>query len=236
MKYPDPLRLLTYNVKHLSMDPAGVAQVVRACDPDVLALQEPPRWLYRGRLRALARATGMRVVVRGRGARTAAILVRDGIDCGRGSALRFRVWGARQRPAIPILRGAAMVWVRGVRVVVVHLSLDPVERARHVRTLLKNTANERPVTVITGDFNEGPGSATWSAFTGAGLIDAGAVCAADAGGAAAPTFPAAAPHSRIDGVFAGPEIEVVQCRTVNAPPAPTASDHLPILSVLRARS
>src|SRR4051794_12223041 len=54
------LRLLSYNVRSLRDDPVAVAAVIRACEPDVVAVQEAPRFLrWRSKRAAMARRCGM---------------------------------------------------------------------------------------------------------------------------------------------------------------------------------
>ena len=54
------LRLLSYNVRSLRDDRASVAAVIRACRPDVVAVQEAPRSLrWRSKRAALARTSGL---------------------------------------------------------------------------------------------------------------------------------------------------------------------------------
>ncbi|NMM16137.1 MAG: endonuclease/exonuclease/phosphatase family protein, partial [Cellulomonas sp.] len=78
MPAADRLRIMTYNVKALSVDAQAAAQVVRDADPDVLGMQEPPRGpVGAARLRRFAADVGMQPVVTGHGARTTALLVAD---------------------------------------------------------------------------------------------------------------------------------------------------------------
>ena len=84
----EALRLLTYNVKHLALDRDGVVTVLGDADADVVAVQEPPRGIFRYRLHQVARAAGLRVALRGRGARTTAFLVRA--DLAASGSLRAR--------------------------------------------------------------------------------------------------------------------------------------------------
>src|SRR3712207_1175105 len=61
------LRVLTYNVRSLRDDGHAVARVIRACEPDVVCVQEAPRFLrWRSRCAALARESGLVVVTGGR--------------------------------------------------------------------------------------------------------------------------------------------------------------------------
>jgi len=49
------------------------------------------------------------------------------------------------------------------------------------------------------------------------------------------TYSASAPHKRIDAIFVDRKVEVVSCRAVDdVPGVNIASDHLPVLAVLRA--
>ena len=58
----------------------------------------------------------------------------------------------------------------------------------------------------------------FDAFAGAGD--------GDGGGA---TFPASAPSARIDYLFAGGGLRVVECRVAEGPGVRAASDHLPVI-------
>ena len=63
------LRLLSYNVRSLRDDPAAVARVMRAAEPDVAIVQEAPRFLrWRSSCAALARRAGLLWVSGGRAA------------------------------------------------------------------------------------------------------------------------------------------------------------------------
>lgn len=244
---PTHLRLMTYNIKALHLDPAAVAEVIRAADPDVLGIQEPARgWTGRRKMARLARATGMRVLQRGGAARTTALLVRDGpaadgpLVVEGSSGVRLPMWGSRARPAVPIPRGYARAVVGGVRLVVVHLSLDERERARHVGRVLDEVrhgggaegggaegAGGLPC-IVVGDLNELPFGPAWARLTEL-LVDA-------AGLSPQPTFSARRPRKRIDAVLVDPRITV---RSVDVPDDEAvrrASDHRPIVVELEVPS
>src|SRR4051812_30423190 len=126
------MRVMTYNLKGLKVDPAAAAEVVRAASPDVLAVQEPPRGpLGRWRLRRFATAVGLVRVVNGWGARTTALLVAPGRTVSQARALRLPWQVGTTR------RGVSVASVDRVRVVVVHLSLSRTERARHVELIVE---------------------------------------------------------------------------------------------------
>ncbi|MGW6129567.1 endonuclease/exonuclease/phosphatase family protein [Cellulomonas sp. NPDC055163] len=180
------LRVMTYNLKGLKLDAAAAASVVRAADPDVVGVQEPPRGpLGRWRLRRFARDAGLRVAVGHGGARTTALLVSP--RAGRvedARAVRLPWFGPRERRTAWTRRGYALATVDGVRVVSVHLSLDRLERARHLSRILAEVEATPGPCVVVGDLNEQPGGETWGRL-GALLQDAH-VAAADHDAGAGP--------------------------------------------------
>jgi endonuclease/exonuclease/phosphatase family metal-dependent hydrolase len=174
----------------------------------------------------------MRVVVGGYAARTTALLVAD--RTGAASAargVRLRWWGSRSRMRSFTRRGFAVATVDGVRVVVLHLSLDPVERRRHLTRIL---AELPPVDaaggrcVVMGDLNEQPGGEVWTRL-GARLQDA----AADR---PEPTFPAGRPRQRIDAVLVDLGTTVVGVHVPDGEPVTRASDHRPVVVDLAVSS
>ncbi|GIG22164.1 metal-dependent hydrolase [Cellulomonas chitinilytica] len=243
------MRLMTYNVKGLSLDRAAVVEVVRAQRPDVLALQEPPRGpAGRWRLRRFAAATGLVAVVNGRGARTTALLVAPGRAVSRARALRLPWRFGTTR------RGVSVAVVDDVRVVVVHLSLHRVERAEHLERLVASTVPAPPgatvpappgatvpappvadaaslpgapapvaggpPTVVLGDLNELPGGPAWLRL-GQVLTDV----APDGD----PTFPAGVPRKRIDAVLVSAGIVVERVLVPDGDAARRGSDHRPVV-------
>ncbi|WP_315096420.1 endonuclease/exonuclease/phosphatase family protein [uncultured Cellulomonas sp.] len=208
------LRIMTYNVKGLSVSRQDAVAVVRAAAPDVLGVQEPPRGLL-GRLRMwwFARAVGMRTIVNGRGARTTALLVAHGRVVSDARAVRLPHLSDRTR------RGIALATVEGVRCVVVHLSLVRDERAAHLAQVLEQHVPATR-TVVLGDLNELPGGPTWTRLADV-LVDA------DPTGD--PTFPADQPTHRIDAVLVTPDLRTETPRVLSDPPAVRGSDHRPLL-------
>src|SRR5690348_9130132 len=60
------VRLLSYNVRSLRDDRAALARVIRACAPDVVCVQEAPRFFrWRKHAARLAQATGLYYVTGG---------------------------------------------------------------------------------------------------------------------------------------------------------------------------
>jgi endonuclease/exonuclease/phosphatase family metal-dependent hydrolase len=210
---------MTYNIKSLQLDPDALVQVVRAAAPDVLGLQEPPRWLGPHRLRELAAQTGLRVAVGGHGARTTALLVGPGLTVTDARAYRLP-WRLRT------LRGYSVARVDGVLVVVLHLALAAAERLEHLDRILSTIAPETGPRIVVGDLNEQPGGPTWERLTAVGLRDA-----VDP---PLPTFTAVRPRRRLDAVLVSAEVRVLGSDVPDDPAARRASDHLPIVADLSA--
>ena len=227
------VRLLSYNVRSLRDDPAAVARVVRAAAPDVLCLQEVPRFgAGRLRRRLLANACGMRIAA-GRRACGLAVLTARRV---RRRAREFHLLTPDpqlHRRALAI----AVLEVGGARFIAAstHLDLKPGPRRRHADEILAHLDRARarygaPV-VLAGDFNEEPGGDAWNAlarrFTDARL-------AAPAG--EEPTFSSRNPNRRIDAVFTDPAVAVRGCGVpagaAFAADYPAATDHRPVMADL----
>ncbi|KWX00570.1 hypothetical protein TH66_15650 [Carbonactinospora thermoautotrophica] len=238
---PAEIRVLTYNVRALRDDKAAVAGVIRACAPDVVCVQEAPCLLrWRHECAELARESGLVVITGGRPASGNLLLGswRTKVIATRNARLT-RTRGLDLHRSQPLLerRGLAMAVLKisGVRVgfVGLHLGLDAGERARHVAEVfghvqLLRTAYQTEHLVLAGDVNELPHQYCWIRFC-VRFVD----CAAVAGRADELTFPAVMPDRRIDGIFASQGLQVVDCRVVDLPEVARASDHRPVLAVLR---
>jgi endonuclease/exonuclease/phosphatase family metal-dependent hydrolase len=108
----------------------------------------------------------------------------------------------------------------------IHLPLAADSRPVHggrVRELLAGYAT--PHRLAAGDLNERPGGPTWATFAADGFADADPHCG--------PTFPATGPVKRIDGVLVTNGIEVVKHDVLDGPAVARASDHCPLLAVVR---
>ncbi|WP_340562122.1 endonuclease/exonuclease/phosphatase family protein [Streptomyces sp. GSL17-111] len=230
------IRLLSYNIRSLRDDEGALAQVIRACAPDVVCVQEAPRFFrWRKHASRLARRTGLVHVTGGATACGPMIL----------SSLRATVESAEDvlLPRTPGLhrRGLATAVLRfGERarlsVVSCHLSLAAWERAQQAAALLDRVAAMPGPVVVAGDLNERPDGAAFRQL-GERLRD---------GWVARPwgeeyTSTAARPHQRIDAVLADADVEVLGCGVPAGLPGVTpqalraASDHRPVLAALRLR-
>ncbi|MFL6238042.1 MAG: endonuclease/exonuclease/phosphatase family protein [Actinomycetes bacterium] len=223
------MRLLTYNVRSLRDDKVAVAAVIRACDADVVCIQEAPRFLrWRSKCAALARESGMFVVTGGRVAGAMLLLARLGVDVEASyDVLLQKTPHLHQRGlAVGVLR------VKGERYAVasMHLSLEDTERTRQVDEVISHMERVRdgaPI-VLAGDVNETPDRPRWEALS-ARFTDAFTVAPVGEGN----TYSAARPYKRIDGIFVDPDVRVLSCGVPDVPGIAQASDHCPLVADLR---
>ena len=235
------LRVLSWNVWKMFGDPLAVHRVLRAAEPDLVCLQEAP--VLPGssrRLAALARAAGLRVVVGGRSAAGNAMLCSPRMEIDQAEAIRFQPlnrWIQRRGAVLATvgLGGGPRFQVAGV-----HLGLDATERRMHVADLIARltsggpaVAGDRAVVptglpVVAGDLNELAGGASWQALS---------PLVTDPAPQGPPTFSVARPRRRIDVILTGAGIETLEYGQWQPDPrdARLASDHLPVLSVIRPR-
>lgn len=228
------VRVLSYNIRSMRDDQAALARVIRACAPDLVLVQEAPRFFrWRKAAERLARASGL-VYVTG-GATTAGPLVLAHLRAHverTEDVLLPRTPGLHQRGlATAVLRFASA----RLGVVSCHLSLDPRERYGQAGLLLERVAALGvPHAVVGGDLNDRP--------DGRGFRRIAATL--DDGWAVAPwggefTSTPHRPRQRIDAVFGTGGVEFLGCGVpqglpgVRAEDLRAASDHLPVLSALR---
>jgi endonuclease/exonuclease/phosphatase family metal-dependent hydrolase len=223
------LRLLSYNVRSMRDDRAALARVIRSAEPDVVCVQEAPRFLrWRSTCAALARSCGLVVVGGGRPAGANLIMSSMAVDVIKTVDVLFsKDPGLHQRGvALAVLR------FRGSEFSVAGTHLDGREepRLRHIVELNSAVSRylppDKPV-IVAGDVNDHPGSPTWLALTER-WVDAFAA----AGVGSAFTSTGADPYQTIDGIFVDPRITVVSARVLDGPDIEVASDHRPVLAVL----
>ncbi|HVF05059.1 MAG TPA: endonuclease/exonuclease/phosphatase family protein [Frankiaceae bacterium] len=229
------LRVLSYNVLSLRLGTDRVAAVIRACDPDVVCVQEAPRFFgWRRKCRALADAAGLRLVTGGRPAGAVLLLARPSLRVvtTRDVKLPWHPPLHRRGLAIAVLDAGG----REVVFASMHLSLDDAERRAQVDLTLRDLAAlaepaapaalDRPV-VLAGDVNETPDDESWQVLAEA-LQDAYAVAPRGDG----LTMSAATPRRRIDAVFVDRRLRVVSCGVPDVAGLAEASDHRPVLATL----
>lgn len=226
------LRIVTYNVAlgfdgsgSLNLD--GVVDVLASTSPDVVTLQEVPRGFLPGggidMLGFLQRSLDL--------PHLAFQPARSGALHGNAILSRYPIRGVGVRPfpsaegtALP--RGALAATIDvpvgdDVLVVAAHLPPggDSEARAARVEAIL-DLWDGRPRTVVGLDANAIETSRTMRALTAAGLV------VPEDG---EPTFPSSDPLSRIDFVLHTADLDVIASEV----PSSRASDHLPVLVVVR---
>jgi endonuclease/exonuclease/phosphatase family metal-dependent hydrolase len=218
------LRVLSYNVHGLRDDRRALAEVVRGTDPDLVCVQEAPKYLrWRAKCAALAREWGLMYVAGGGSAGGSALFahLRVDVDDARSTVLsRQYGWPDRGIASALITKGGAQLAVASI-----HLPLTAETRSAHgsrVREVLSSYATAHQL--AAGDLNEQPLAAAWQAFHAGGLGDLDPDCG--------PTFPAAAPRKRIDGILATDGVRVLEHHVVDGKAVARASDHRPLLAVL----
>ncbi len=215
------LRLMSWNVRSLRDDRRAVVTVIKECAPDVLFVQEAPRFLRaQSTLAALARESGLVVAAGGRPAAGVALLTSLRVDVDEPSHhLLAKSPRLHQRGlASARLTLGDRSFVAGS----VHLGLDGAERARHAGEVI-GLLGAGP-SVVAGDLNETSSGPAWQSLA-AGRIDPNAE-------ADLPTFSTSNPRRRIDTILvpdswataAISPLEIVPESAVVA-----ATDHRPVI-------
>jgi endonuclease/exonuclease/phosphatase family metal-dependent hydrolase len=222
------VRLMTYNIHGLRDDVDAISEVIRACQPDVVCIQEAPRFLrWRSKRAAIARKAGLVVATADR---PAGLMLMTSLRVDV-TATHFALLPKSPRLHQRAVCSAELV-VGGVSLTVasVHLSLSVDERGSHLTSLWAALPDpDAGPLVVAGDVNETPDGPVWAELSSR-LVDAWATNGAGHGN----TYSAVQPHKRIDGIFASRDIEVTSCRAVDDVAGITAaSDHLPVLADLR---
>jgi endonuclease/exonuclease/phosphatase family metal-dependent hydrolase len=203
--------------------------VIRSLEPDVVVVQESPRFArWRSLCAQLARLGNLVVVGGGRYAGSNLILSSLSVDVVSSADVLFsrEPFLHRRGTAIAVLTKQGTPFA----VAGTHLDLQPEPRLRHVAELETAIAAHVPAdvpTVVAADVNDTPGSAVWHALT-MQRKDAFAV----AGRGSAFTSPAREPVETLDGLFVDPRITVRSVHVLDIPDVLIASDHRPIVADL----
>jgi endonuclease/exonuclease/phosphatase family metal-dependent hydrolase len=212
------MRVASYNLKDFTLDRHAAARVVRAIDPDVLCLQEVPRRLLSTwRVAAFAAECGMYWSGRHRGSGGTTIFTSLRVQVAESCHHRLPV-AALQRT-----RGYAVIRVGppGHEPLVassVHLGLDAAERERHAVEILRTLSAGGPV-LLAGDLNEGQSGRAWRLLASPLRLISPTIA----------TYPAKAPHTVLDVIFASPDLGVLPHHDVmlDERDLVAASDHRP---------
>ncbi|MFF3708465.1 endonuclease/exonuclease/phosphatase family protein [Streptomyces phaeochromogenes] len=229
------IRVLSYNIRSMRDDTAALARVISACEPDLVLVQEAPRFFrWRKKLARLAAASGQVILSGGGTASGPALLcsLRATVERTEDVLLPLTPGLHRRGFATAVVRfgGAARLGVLSC-----HLSLQKDERHEQGGMLLDRLAAlGTPHAVAGGDLNERPNGRTFKRLA-TELQDGWAVAPWGAEYTSTP----ADPHQRIDALFATEGVEVLGCGVPLGHPGVTeadlraATDHLPVLAALR---
>lgn len=226
------LRILTWNLWELRGDLNALIEAVQDLRPDVMLVQEAPRFvLPTTRLRWFARQIDRRILLGGAGGRGLAILATDEIAA--------QVIRRGTHPVAQTLSDMNSTYPRGVAAVRLsvpgggavvisstHLALQEENRMRHAEHLAALVRVAGAPAIVGGDLNE-TADGTARSFLAPLLTDPAEQFEH--------TFPAAAPTRRIDAVLVSDGVMVRSARAVRATERVNeerlsgASDHLPSL-------
>lgn len=220
------LRVMTYNIYQGGRRGVPLYRLVRDVHPDVLLVNETPKWplVWRRQCLRLAQRWRMRFAGGGRKAGSNMITVAPGIEVKRVYAETFH------EPLFQPRRGvvAAQLRVAGrlLGVVSCHLSLKRDRRAVEVERVIQAANTLCGPVVVAGDLNEEPDGPSWKRLENAGYVDPGSDEWL--------TFPAAHPTKRIDALLVRGAVEVEHHGDPGVPEdlQAAASDHRPVLAVL----
>ncbi|MFI5629672.1 endonuclease/exonuclease/phosphatase family protein [Streptomyces sp. NPDC051664] len=228
------IRVLSYNIRSMRDDREALARVIRASAPDLVFIQEAPRF-FRWRKRAAWLAAHTDLVLLSGGATAAGPLLLCSL---RATVERTEDLLLPHTPGLH-RRGfaTAVVRIAGTRIGLLscHLSLRHDERLAQADLLLDRLdAMQVQHAIAAGDLNDGPEGKAFRLLAGR-LQD----CRSVRPWGADQTFPAHDPRLRIDAIFATAGIEVLGCGVPSGLPGITepdlraATDHLPVLAALR---
>lgn len=236
---PDrPIKLLTYNVHSCigsdrKLDPGRIAAVIAETEADIIALQEVD--VGRRRTDGIDQAHVIASLLKMQAHFHPALSVAEE-QYGDAiiTALPTGAVKSGPLPSIGETRGALSVEItvgdRKLLVVNTHLGLRGRERIRQMTTLLNSgwlhgTSEMSLPTVLCGDFNAIPSSATYR-------LAARLLKDAQLAGPRAPraTFPARYPLMRLDHIFVSDDLVVHSATVLENRLTRVASDHLPLLA------
>lgn len=229
---PWRLRVCSWNLWELRGDLRAALDALADLDPDILLMQEAPRFvLPAARLGWFARRAGRRVLVGGAGGRGLAILATDEIAA---QVVRRGMHPVRQEISdlnSTYPRGVAAVRLSvpgGGQLVVssIHLALQEPNRLAHAHHVAELVETAQCPVIVGGDLNEtadGPARTLLSQVV------------RDPAEQTQLTFPAQRPQRRIDAIMVTGGVRVREARAVretrrvDVARLAGASDHLPTL-------
>ena len=225
------IRVVTYNVHGaVGMDrrrlPSRQLELLHRFDADCIALQEFVNYPVPGGGHLLdhwCHHLGME-------GRFAPCFLRGGQEFGNAVLSRFPVkaWcehdmsapGAHRRVALELSLDTGP---KTLNIMTVHCAVRPRARALQQAMIMALVAEAREdVRILLGDFNEWHiWNPTFRALRGHFAV-----------GPTLPTFPAVAPALALDRIWVSPPAGLLSTQVESRPPAPYASDHLPVLATV----
>ena len=237
--------VVTWNVQgSAGLDVAGVADVLRAAQPDVVVVQEIGRAQCRRLARRLdmARRWSFKHLAWPQPEGMAMLTPHRIVDTKRLIVRREWWWNWRRRIAV-----IAVIDRHGTRLGLVNVHLSPhdhsEQRRREVDIVVDAARHVDPLPVIAGDCNDGPTGAGPAEFCAAGWTDAWTLSRLDdvdgSTNWTAGDRRGRPPTQRLDYVFVPPDWNVVDA-AVLAPKQrydwfAARSDHLPVAATVAPR-
>jgi endonuclease/exonuclease/phosphatase family metal-dependent hydrolase len=232
----ETVRILTYNVRSLRDDRAALARVVRSCAPDVVCVQESPRFFgWRRAARTMAASFGLKIVAGGADASGNLLLAGPNVKVEDTEVLFLehrRGYHLRGLALAALKIGDSRFTIAGT-----HLSMNLEQRVHQAGEVLGHLdgfaeRNRTKARILAGDFNSHPGSVEWTVITDR-LADAWMLAPVGAEF----TSTGKNPYQRLDAVFVSKDIHVVRAGVptdlVSQADTALATDHLPVLAVVR---
>jgi endonuclease/exonuclease/phosphatase family metal-dependent hydrolase len=190
-----------------------------------VCVQEAPKYLrWRTKCATLAREWGLLYVAGGgsTGGTSLFVHLRIDVDEPREESLsRQNGWPDRGVASAIVSKAGARLAVASIHLP--HAAAQRHQHASRVREVLQGY--DTPHRLAAGDLNEPTPGPTWDAFGLGGFAD----LAPDG----ASTYPAIHPDTRIDAILATDGVEVVEHRVLDGAAVTRASDHRPLLAVIR---
>lgn len=243
------IRILSYNIREGGVGrEQSIAAVIRACDPDVVVLQEAVRPDV---VKALGRACGLP---------TSGAAPRSSLGFMSRVPIATFQWHhpyVSRRAFLELALRDVPLRIFGVHLSAVHAAWTERRRTFELGALLRSIrAHQDGPHVLVGDFNTlapgelldprklparlralvwmSGGRVRWRTIAlvqEAGYVDAFRALNPDEPGL---TFPAASPHVRLDYLFVPSHMRsaVRSCEVVRAPDVSRASDHCPLLTTI----
>ena len=210
------MRLMTWNL-HIGRDAQWrptfpqMIELMRAEQPDFIALQEVDCWARRTRWGNQPGQIGQALGMNWEFHATVPLFPLVGGGFGNAIVTRYPIL-ACHRHRLPFRReprGVIETIIeaegRKIAIFATHFGLNQEERVRQAQRVVEIIAG-RPNCVLMGDLNERPDGPAYQVLMEAGLTDSARALSAEAN-----SFPAHLPDRRIDYILLGPSLRASRC-------------------------